>query len=105
MAGFSPNDLPRRSSQIRFLLEIQIGIDDTRPLSCLLSYLSLSVEHLNMDQFPRGGVEPSVCGRRAEKWSGERRKAHSASQPERNGRRRAADGSPPLLRPTPDFRS
>ena len=38
-----------------------------------------------MDQFPRRGVEPSVCGRRAEKWSGGRRGAHSESQPERNG--------------------
>ena len=38
-----------------------------------------------MDQFPRRGVEPSVCGRRAEKWCGGRRGAHSESQPERNG--------------------
>src|SRR5437773_9382962 len=94
MAGFSRNDLPRRSSQIRFLCEIQIGIDDRRPLSCLLWYLSLSVEHLSMDQFPRGSVEPSVCGRRAEKWSGWRRGAHSESQPAtaplQSSRRKAA---------------
>ena len=49
--------------------------------------------------------EASVRGRRAGKWSGERREAHSASQPERNGRRRgrrkpaalAAQASLPLV--------
>ena len=38
----------------------------------------------------------SVVGERG-KWSGGRREAFSASQPERNARRRAADGSPPLM--------
>lgn len=40
----------------------------------------------------------SVCGWRAGTWSGERRGASSESQPKRNARRRAADGSPPHLR-------
>jgi len=43
----------------------------------------------------------SVCGRRAGNWSGERRGASSGTKPERNARRRAADGSHPLLRPSP----
>src|SRR5439155_18363566 len=43
--------------------------------------------------------EASVRGRHAGKWSEERREAHNASQPVHNGRRRTADGSPPLLRP------
>jgi len=34
----------------------------------------------------------SAVGERG-KWSGERREAHSTSQPERNARRRVADGS------------
>jgi len=38
-----------------------------------------------------------VVGERG-KWSGGRRGAHSESQPERNARRRAADGSLPHLR-------
>ena len=40
----------------------------------------------------------SAVGERG-KWSGGRREVFSESQPERNARRRAADGSPPLLRP------
>ena len=45
--------------------------------------------------------EASVCGRRAGKWSGERREAFSGTKAGAQRRRRAADGSPPLLRPTP----
>ena len=39
----------------------------------------------------------SAVGERG-KWSGGRRGAHSGTKPEHNARRRAADGSPPLLR-------
>ena len=54
-------------------------------------------------QSPMGSDLASVCGRRAGKWSGERRGAPSETKPERNARRRAADGSPLLLRrPAPD---
>ena len=42
----------------------------------------------------------SVCGRRAETVERRRRETHSETQPERNARRQAADGSPPLLWPT-----
>jgi len=38
----------------------------------------------------------SVVGERG-KWSGGRREASSGTKPERSARRRAADGSPPLL--------
>lgn len=38
----------------------------------------------------------SVVGQRG-KWSGERRAASSGTQPECNARRRATDGSPPLM--------
>jgi len=38
---------------------------------------------------------------RAGKWSGERREAFSGTKAGAQRRRRAADGSPPLLRPTP----
>ena len=47
----------------------------------------------------------SVCGRRAGKVERRRREASSESQPERNARRRAADGSPPLMRHMHDCRS
>ena len=47
----------------------------------------------------------SVCGRRAGKWSGGRREADSESEPERNVRRRAANGSPPPMRRPDECRS
>jgi len=43
----------------------------------------------------------SVCGRRAGQVERRRRGAPSGTKPERNARRRAADGSHPLLRPAP----
>jgi len=49
---------------------------------------------------PASAIKPwlrSAVGERG-KWSGRRRGAFSGTKPERNARRRAADGSPPLLR-------
>ena len=43
----------------------------------------------------------SVCGRRAGQVERRRRGTSSGTKPERNARRRAADGSPPPLRPAP----
>jgi hypothetical protein len=43
--------------------------------------------------------QASVCGRRAGQVERRRRGAPSGTKPERNARRRATDGRPPLLRP------
>ncbi len=72
------------------------------PLGVVARFLFSRMAHRDISGFVVLD-EASVCGRRARKWSGERREAHSASQSERNGRRRrTADGSLALLRSTRD---
>ena len=63
----------------------------------LLHSISVEWHEISLPGFIRFD-EASVCGRRAGQVERRRRRASSGTKPERNARRRAADGSPPLLR-------
>jgi len=71
--------------------------DRNKTIACGQSFVTGAVGFKKREVLFHARLRSAVGER--EKWSGERRGALSRTKPERNARRRAADGSPPLRRP------